>query len=185
MKERESQSSFTHARTYLFCIVVQASPWILGLMQAAARHATEPCDPNIPFFNGWMEICIGFTPDMIRDEETRLRAAGIDTTVGGGYPYNRTCCEWGDQGALMQTIQKYGAAGREHVRYDGFREYSSHFPFYDEGDLVVHMPGSTLCTFPFINHLQCRYLSVPQARRHFFFAGSIFFFWIREIQQRI
>jgi hypothetical protein len=60
----------------------------------------------------------------------------------GGYPYDRKCCEWGDQGGLMIALQKYGEAGLRHVRYDGFRDYSSHFPFYGEGDLVVHMPGS-------------------------------------------
>jgi hypothetical protein len=28
-------------------------------------------------------------------------------------------------------------------RYVGFREFNSHFPYYGEGDLVVHLPGSS------------------------------------------
>lgn len=33
--------------------------------------------------------------------------------------------------------------GRSIHRYVGFREFNSHFPYYGEGDLVVHLPGSS------------------------------------------
>jgi hypothetical protein len=89
-----------------------------------------------------MEICIGFSPGMIQRRELAL--ADGDTTYGAvGYPYGRSCCEWGDQyeppptsaaitarshtcdsclrlvyrGVLMQVLQQRGQAAQRHVQY--------------------------------------------------------------------
>jgi len=121
--------------------------WTQTLMRAAVRHAAAPCDPTIPYFNGWMEICVGMTPRMIRRQVRGYTQSsngdGYGTEIGFSreYPFNRTCCEWGDQGVLMQVIQTFGPMAQRHIEYVGFREFNSHFPFYGEGDLVVHTPG--------------------------------------------
>lgn len=50
------------------------------------------------------------------------------------------CCVWGDQGALMQVLMKYPPM-LSHVHLTGFRDFGSLFPWYGEGDLVVHLSG--------------------------------------------
>ena len=55
---------------------LRVDTWSRGLMRATLRHSREPCDPDIPRFNGWISPCL---------------------TV---------CCVWGDQGALMQVLMK-------------------------------------------------------------------------------
>ena len=104
-------------------------------METASRITSEPCDPNTPFYNGWLDLCTGHKPWYV-DYAQRQHPGGYSSA-------NTSCCAWADQGAMMIALQKYGDAGRRHVRYDAFRDYSSQFPWYGEGDLVVHMLGST------------------------------------------
>lgn len=82
------------------------------LFSMALLHSLEPCDHDTPKFNGWLRLC------------------------------KTHCCEWGDQGALMETLLVAPELERE-VLYVGFRRFGSIFPHYGEGDLVVHLPGRT------------------------------------------
>eukprot|EP00040_Diaphanoeca_grandis_P010197 m.52201 g.52201 ORF g.52201 m.52201 type:complete len:392 (+) comp21562_c0_seq2:223-1398(+) len=52
----------------------------------------------------------------------------------------KKCCLWGDQGATMRVFQENPSLLR-HVRYHGFRDFNSQFPFYSKDDLVVHLSG--------------------------------------------
>ena len=42
---------------------------------------------------------------------------------------------------MMQVIQKRGDDALRKIKFVGFREFNSHFPYFGEGDLVVHLPG--------------------------------------------
>eukprot|EP00040_Diaphanoeca_grandis_P042600 m.265400 g.265400 ORF g.265400 m.265400 type:complete len:341 (-) comp61665_c0_seq1:118-1140(-) len=92
---------------------IRTSPMARALLRAVFRHSRQPCDPSIPLFNNWINLC------------------------------PKVCCEWGEQGALMQVLQMHPKF-MTHVKYRGFRDFGSHFPFYGEGDLIVHLPGLKL-----------------------------------------
>ena len=82
----------------------------MRLLDDTLEIALRPCDQAAPLFNGWLKLC------------------------------EKHCCQWGDQGALMQALMLRPDLATM-VRYAGFREYGSLFPFYGAGDLVVHFAG--------------------------------------------
>lgn len=82
----------------------------MRLLDSTLEIAMRPCDRRTPLFNGWLKLC------------------------------KTHCCEWGDQGALMQALQLRPDLAPM-VQYVGFREYGSLYPLYGAGDLVVHFAG--------------------------------------------
>lgn len=89
------------------------SAWSRAYLRAVWEYRRLPCDPSVPLFNGWLTLC------------------------------GAKCCEWGEQGAMMQILQRR-PEWQPHVRYVGFRDFNSLFPWWAPGDLVVHLHGKPL-----------------------------------------
>ena len=49
-----------------------------------------------------------------------------------------------DQGILQWFIMYKGQEERCHMKFVGFRDFNSEFPWYEEGDFIVHFPGRSL-----------------------------------------
>ena len=82
-------------------------------MAGVIEYTRQPCDQTrVPPFNGWFQQC----------------------------PSGGTCCSYADQSAL-QSVLYFHPLWEDKVKYVGFRDFNSMFPFYGEGDLVVHFAG--------------------------------------------
>ncbi|KAJ3237533.1 hypothetical protein HDU81_009347 [Chytriomyces hyalinus] len=49
-----------------------------------------------------------------------------------------------DQGLLVWTQQKFGRDVTCHTKHVSFNHFDSEYPWYNEGDLVLHLPGRSL-----------------------------------------
>ena len=98
--------------------LIRNTEWSLQFLKQvdfmARRNCQEFINPDESVLNGWLKMC------------------GED----GGY--------WlSDQGILQILIQWGDRLGFDqcHIKLTGFRDFNSEFPWYEDGDLVVHFPG--------------------------------------------
>lgn len=101
------------------------TPWTHRFLQECIYMSEHRCQEFLylvpggqpPVLNNWIHLC------------------GAD----GGY--------WlSDQGVLQWLIMYKGQDYRCHMKFVGFRDFNSEFPWYEEGDFIVHFPGKSLET---------------------------------------
>ena len=118
-KEEPTWSLIINAGHYF----LRNAPWTHRFLQEAIYMSQHRCQEFLylvpghrpPLLNNWIQLC------------------GAD----GGY--------WlADQGVLQLLILYKGQDYRCHMKFVGFREFNSEFPWYEEGDFIVHFPGRSL-----------------------------------------
>eukprot|EP00053_Salpingoeca_punica_P005000 m.52147 g.52147 ORF g.52147 m.52147 type:complete len:395 (-) comp13045_c0_seq1:568-1752(-) len=95
--------------------LIRDSEWTTEFLQATWNLKSAPCDIAVnksALLNGWWNVCLK----------------------------SGRCCEMGEQSAFMILLAD-NPAWLPHVKYVGFRDFNSLYPYYGEGDLVVHFAG--------------------------------------------
>lgn len=90
---------------------------------------------NTPWLRDWLEKIykIGMTP--CKASSKGPLNGWLSTCNSGSY--------WlSDQGAMMQYFEENPEEAC-HVKYTNFRAFNSEYPWYENGDMIVHFPGKS------------------------------------------
>ncbi|KAJ3204915.1 hypothetical protein HDU82_005523, partial [Entophlyctis luteolus] len=113
----EPANSIFHGVPNTGHILVKNSAWSKTYFNYLLRQVTEPCD-RLPVLNGWLSYC-------------------------NYYPGSSTFDQFWltDQGLMGYSWQRWGSDVECHVKKVAFGQFNSEFPWYQEGETVIHFPG--------------------------------------------